>query len=62
MSAKKKFRLTRRTILRDIIQNKAETVGDKVYMTFLRDFDNNIEEKYTYRDMHLYARYVKIKI
>jgi crotonobetaine/carnitine-CoA ligase len=53
MSAKKKFRVTRRTILRDIIQNKAETVGDKVYMTFLRDFDNNIEEKYTYRDMHL---------
>ena len=53
MSAKKKFRLTRRTLLRDVIQNKAETVGDKVYMTFLRDFDNNIDEKYTYRDMHL---------
>ena len=53
MSAKKKFRVTRRTILRDIIQHKAETVGDKVYMTYLRDFDNDIEEKYTYRDMHL---------
>jgi len=53
MSAKKKFRVTRRTILRDIIQHKAETVGNKVYMTYLRDFDNDIEEKYTYRDMHL---------
>ena len=53
MSAKKKFRVTRRTILRDIIQHKAETVGNKVYMTYLREFDNDIEEKYTYRDMHL---------
>ena len=53
MSAKKKFRVTRRTILRDIIKNKAETVGNKVYMTYIRDFDNEIDEKYTYRDMHL---------
>jgi crotonobetaine/carnitine-CoA ligase len=53
MSAKKKFRVTRRTVLRDIIENKAETVGDKVYMTYIRDFDKGIEEKYTYKDMHL---------
>ena len=53
MSAKKKFRVTRRTILRDIIQHKAETVGNKVYMTYIRDFDKGIDEKYTYRDMHL---------
>jgi crotonobetaine/carnitine-CoA ligase len=53
MSAKKKFRVTRRTVLRDIIINKAETVGDKVYMTYIRDFDKGIDEKYTYKDMHL---------
>jgi crotonobetaine/carnitine-CoA ligase len=49
----KKFRLTRKTILKDVIKHKAEIVGDKVYMTFIRDFDNNIDEIYTYKDMHL---------
>jgi len=53
MSKTKKFRLRRNTILRDVVKNKAETVGDKVFMTYIRDFDKDIEEKYTYKDMHL---------
>ena len=53
MSTNKKFRISRRTLLRDIIKHKAETVPDKVYMTYIRDFDKGIDEKYTYKDMHL---------
>ncbi|GAG68702.1 unnamed protein product, partial [marine sediment metagenome] len=37
----------------DIVRKKAERVGDKVYLTYVRDFDKGIDEKYTYRDMHL---------
>jgi crotonobetaine/carnitine-CoA ligase len=48
-----KFRVTRKTLLRDIIKHKAESVGDKVYMIYIRDFDKNIDEQYTYKDMHL---------
>ena len=36
-----------------MIKHKAETVGDKIFMTYIRDFDNRIEEKYSYKDMHL---------
>ncbi|MHA2126798.1 MAG: AMP-binding protein [Promethearchaeota archaeon] len=53
MQTTKKFRLRRNTILRDVVKHKAETVGDRVFMTYLRDFDNDIDEKYTYKDMHL---------
>jgi len=53
MSTTKKFRISRRTLLRDIIKHKAETVPDKVYMTYIRNFDKGIDEKYTYKDMHL---------
>jgi len=53
MSTPKKFRLRRNTILRDVIKHKAETVGDKVFMTYIRDFDNGVDEQYTYKDMHL---------
>jgi crotonobetaine/carnitine-CoA ligase len=53
MQTTKKFRLRRNTILRDVVKHKAETVGDKVFMTYIRDFDNDIDEKYTYKDMHL---------
>lgn len=53
MSTTKKFRISRRTLLRDIIKHKAETVPDKVYMTYIRDFDKGIDEKYTYKDMYL---------
>jgi len=37
----------------DIVKKKAERVGDKVYLTYVRDFDKGIDEKYTYRDMHI---------
>jgi crotonobetaine/carnitine-CoA ligase len=33
-------------------------VGDKVYLTYIRDFDKGIDETYTYRDMHLQSNRV----
>jgi len=41
------------TTLGDIIKSKAEKVGDKVYLTYIRNFDKDLDEKYTYRDMHV---------
>jgi len=57
---KKKFRIRGRTLLRDIIKNKAETVPDKVYMTYVRDFDKEIDEQYTYKDMIKICIYYQI--
>jgi len=37
----------------DIVRKKAERIGDKVYLTYIRDFDKGIDEKYTYRDIHI---------
>lgn len=37
----------------EIVKKKAERVGDKVFLTFIRDFDKGIDEEYTYRDMNL---------
>jgi len=37
----------------DVVKKKAERVGDKVFLTYIRDFDKGIDEKYTYRDMHM---------
>ena len=37
------------------MRNKAETVGDDVFLIYVRDFDKGLDEKYTYRDMHLYS-------
>ncbi len=48
MQTEKKFRLRRNTVLRDVIKYKAETVGDKIFMTYIRDFDKRLDEKYTY--------------
>ncbi|MFX0081784.1 MAG: AMP-binding protein [Candidatus Hodarchaeota archaeon] len=53
MSTTEKFVVKSDTILREVVKNKAETVGDKVFMTYIRDFDKGIDEKYTYKDMHL---------
>ncbi|MHA1884917.1 MAG: AMP-binding protein [Promethearchaeota archaeon] len=36
-----------------MIKHKGETVGDKVFMTYIRDFDQGIDDQYTYKDMHL---------
>jgi len=49
----KKFKITRKTTFNDVMKNKTETVGDKVFLTYIRDFDKGIDEKYTYLDMHL---------
>ena len=57
MSAKK-FRITAKTTFNDVVKNKAETVGDKVFLTYIRDFDKGIDEKYTYLDMHLQSNRV----
>ena len=48
-----KNKITPTTSFADLVKTKAEVVGDKVYLTFIRDFDKNIEENYTYLDMHL---------
>ena len=49
----KQLGVNEKTTLGDVIKNKAEKVGDKVFLTFIRDFDKGIDEKYTYRDMHV---------
>ncbi|NVM44154.1 MAG: AMP-binding protein [Candidatus Lokiarchaeota archaeon] len=41
------------TTFGEVVKTKAEKVGDKVFLTFVRDFDKGIDEKYTYRDMHV---------
>ena len=52
METKKKFRLSRRTLLRDFIKHKAEISGDKVFMTYIRDFDKGVDEEYKFKDLH----------
>ena len=47
------FQITDTTTFNDVVKNKAETVGDKVFLTFVRDFDKGLDETYNYRDMHL---------
>jgi crotonobetaine/carnitine-CoA ligase len=49
----KKHDITPTTTFADFVKQKAEIVGDKVFLTYIRDFDKGIDEKYTYRDMHL---------
>ncbi|MHA1256786.1 MAG: AMP-binding protein, partial [Promethearchaeota archaeon] len=54
----KKFKITAETTFNDVMKSKAETVGDKVFLTYIRDFDKGIDEKYTYLDMHLQSNRV----
>jgi crotonobetaine/carnitine-CoA ligase len=49
------FKITETTTFNDVVKNKAETVGDKVFLTYIRDFDKGLDEKYNYRDIHLYS-------
>ncbi|MHA1670501.1 MAG: AMP-binding protein [Promethearchaeota archaeon] len=49
----KQLGVSETTTFGEVVKNKAEKVGDKVFLTFVRDFDKGIDEKYTYRDMHL---------
>jgi len=51
-------KITPTTTFAELVKTKAETVGDKVFMTYIRDFDKGIDEKYTYIDMHLQSNRV----
>ena len=53
-----KNKITPTTTFADLVKNKAEVIGDKVYLTYVRDFDKGIDETYTYRDMHLQSNRV----
>ena len=53
-----KNKITPTTSFADLVKTKAEVVGDKVYLTFVRDFDKGIDETYTYRDMYLQSNRV----
>ncbi|MHA2391378.1 MAG: AMP-binding protein [Promethearchaeota archaeon] len=53
-----KNNITPTTKFAEFVKHKAETVGDKVFMTYVRDFDKDVVEKYTYRDMHLQSNRV----
>jgi len=52
---KEKYKITDTSTFADLVKSKAEKVGDKVFLTFIRDFDKGIDEKYTYGDMHIYS-------
>jgi crotonobetaine/carnitine-CoA ligase len=47
------FEIGPETTFGEFVRHKAQSAGDKVFLTYIRDFDKDIEEKYTYRDMHL---------
>jgi crotonobetaine/carnitine-CoA ligase len=55
---KKKEGITPSTAIGDVIKKKAEKVGKKVFLTYIRDFDKGIEEKYTYKDMYIQSNRV----
>ena len=49
----KSINISAESTLPEVIKEKAERVPEKVYLTYIRDFDKGIDEKYTYKDMHL---------
>ncbi|MFX1454970.1 MAG: AMP-binding protein [Promethearchaeota archaeon] len=51
-------KITPTTTFADLVKTKAEILGDKIFLTFVRDFDNGIDENYTYRDIHLQSNRV----
>ena len=46
------LKYTQETTFNDAVKHKSDSVGEKVYMTYIRDFDNDIIERYTYEQMH----------
>jgi crotonobetaine/carnitine-CoA ligase len=48
-----RFEITSETTFAEAVRNKANIWGDRVFLTYIRDFDKGIDEKYTYLDMHL---------
>ncbi|MHA1148293.1 MAG: AMP-binding protein [Promethearchaeota archaeon] len=47
------LKITSKTILKDIIKKFAEIYGEKIFLTYIVDFDKGLDEKYSYRDMHI---------
>ena len=41
------FEIGPETTFGELMKHKAESVGDQVFLTYIRDFDKDIEEKYT---------------
>ena len=52
------FKITETTTFNDVVKSKAISVGDKVFLTYIRDFDKGLDQKYTYRDIHQYSNRV----
>jgi carnitine-CoA ligase len=48
-----RFEITAETTFSQLVKHKADIWGDRVFLTYIRDFDKGIDERYTYRDMHL---------
>jgi crotonobetaine/carnitine-CoA ligase len=42
----------------DVVKYKAEKAGEKVFMTYIRDFDKGLDEKYTFKDMYIKSNQV----
>ena len=53
-----KYNINPTTTFADLVKTKAEISDDKVFLTFIRDFDKGIDENYTYQDMHLQSNRV----
>jgi crotonobetaine/carnitine-CoA ligase len=51
--SQKKFRISRKTTFWELIQNKAETLGDKNWLTFIVDFDKGVDKKYSFKDVNV---------
>ncbi len=51
----KSFNITRQTLMRELIKKWAEFYGDKPFLTYVADFDKGLDEKYSFKDIHLYS-------
>ena len=49
----KKLGITPNSTLADVIKEKSDRIGDQLFLTYIRDFDKGVDEKYTYKDTHL---------
>ncbi len=43
------------TLMRDVFKIWADFYGDKTFLTYVVDFDNGLDEKYSYKDMHAFS-------
>ncbi len=49
---RKQLEIGPKTTFGELMKIKADKVGNKVFLTYIRDYDKGIDEKYTYQDMH----------